>query len=92
MIRYVSRIQAFLWKHVQAHPLQRCYLHEETATPCPDGGKLVACEPVVLELIDASTGARMQLENDIFAMTTPMGESVSRSFGGATRIHHFLAI
>ncbi|XP_044954394.1 nicotinate N-methyltransferase 1 [Hordeum vulgare subsp. vulgare] len=45
----------------------------------PDGGKLVACEPVVPETTDASTRTRALLENDIFVMTTYRTQGRERS-------------
>lgn len=45
----------------------------------PDGGKLVACEPVVPEETDSSTRTRALLENDIFVMTTYRTQGRERS-------------
>ena len=45
----------------------------------PEGGKLIACEPVVPETTDASTRTRALLENDIFVMTTYRTQGRERS-------------
>jgi len=45
----------------------------------PDGGKLVACEPVVPEQTDTTTRTRALLENDIFVMTTYRTQGRERS-------------
>ena len=45
----------------------------------PEGGKLIACEPVVPETTDTSTRTRALLENDIFVMTTYRTQGRERS-------------
>ncbi|CAN6252751.1 unnamed protein product [Urochloa humidicola] len=45
----------------------------------PDGGKVIACEPVVPEETDTSTRTRALLENDIFVMTTYRTQGRERS-------------
>lgn len=45
----------------------------------PDGGKVIACEPVVPEETDGSTRTRALLENDIFVMTTYRTQGRERS-------------
>ena len=50
-----------------------------TILALPDGGKLVACEPVVPEQTDTSTRTRALLENDIFVMTTYRTQGRERS-------------
>ena len=50
-----------------------------TILALPDGGKLVACEPVVPEQTDTTTRTRALLENDIFVMTTYRTQGRERS-------------
>jgi hypothetical protein len=53
--------------------LKNCY------EALPEGGKLIACEPVVPETTDTSTRTRALLENDIFVMTTYRTQGRERS-------------
>jgi hypothetical protein len=53
--------------------LKKCY------EALPEGGKLIACEPVVPETTDTSTRTRALLENDIFVMTTYQTQGRDRS-------------
>ncbi|WVZ73087.1 hypothetical protein U9M48_021435 [Paspalum notatum var. saurae] len=64
----------------------------------PDGGKLIACEPVVPEETDDSTRTRALLENDIFVMATyrtqgrERSEDEFRQLGVAAGFNAFRAI
>jgi hypothetical protein len=53
--------------------LKSCY------NALPDGGKLIACEPVVPDKTDSSVRTRALLENDIFVMTTYRTQGRERS-------------
>ncbi|GJM87479.1 hypothetical protein PR202_ga03439 [Eleusine coracana subsp. coracana] len=53
--------------------LKNCY------TALPDGGKVIACEPVMPDQTDSSVRTRALLENDIFVMTTYRTQGRERS-------------
>ncbi|GJM87410.1 hypothetical protein PR202_ga03360 [Eleusine coracana subsp. coracana] len=53
--------------------LKNCY------NALPDGGKVIACEPVVPDQTDSSVRTRALLENDIFVMTTYRTQGRERS-------------